>query len=99
AQKWCVRVVPEGPGKIRAHRFDRALSRQEPLSDRPPKDLKIFPIDEMRIRPQAGSQIMEIARPVGPGFRQLLDRCGTNLEREAPPEPLLQDRIDLIPLR
>src|SRR5262249_49138211 len=60
-------------------------------------DLKIFPIDEMRIRPQAGRQIMEVARPVASGFRKLLDCWGTDLEREAPLEPLLQDRIDLHP--
>ena len=41
---------------------------------------------------------MEIVRPVGTGFRKLLDRCGTDLECETPLESLLQDRIDLIPL-
>src|SRR6266699_959321 len=41
---------------------------------------------------------MEVTRPVGPGLRQLLDRFGTDLEREAPLEPRLQDCIDFIPL-
>ena len=82
-----MRVVSEGPGKIRAHRFDRILSRHYPLSGRLPEDLKVFYIDQMRIRPQAGRQIMEVARPVAPGSRQLPDRWGIDLERETLLEP------------